>query len=45
MACARIGTVMDKPDLDVKGLANSNIISISIKKLKSAWKRPFGDLI
>ena len=45
LTCAYIGTVTAKPRLEIKGLNQETIISLAIKDLKSAWKKPFGDLI
>mgnify|MGYP001829210287 FL=1 len=44
-ACACIGTVTAKPQLEIKGLDQESIASLSVKDLKAAWKKPFGDLI
>jgi phosphoribosylformylglycinamidine synthase II len=45
LTCACIGTVTEKPRLEIKGLNQETIFSVAIKDLKSAWKKPFGDLI
>ena len=44
-ACACIGTVTATPQFEIKGLNQETIVSLAIKNLKSAWKKPFGDLI
>jgi phosphoribosylformylglycinamidine synthase len=43
--CACIGTVTATPQFEIKGLAQETIVSLAVKDLKSAWKKPFGDLI
>ena len=45
LTCACIGTVTEKPQFEIKGLKQEIIVSVAIKDLKSAWKKPFGDLI
>lgn len=45
LACACIGTVTENPELLVRGKGKKNIIRLGIDSLKSAWKKPFGDLI
>jgi len=45
LTCTYIGTVTAKPRLEIKGLNQETIVSLAIKDLKSAWKKPFGDLI
>jgi phosphoribosylformylglycinamidine synthase II len=45
LTCASIGTVTEKPQFEIKGLNQETIVSVAIKDLKSAWKKPFGDLI
>ena len=44
-ACACIGTVTATPQFEIKGLDQETIVSVAVKDLKSAWKKPFGDLI
>ena len=44
-ACACIGTVTATPQFEIKGLNQETIVSLTIKDLKAAWKKPFGDLI
>jgi len=44
-ACACIGTVTATPQLEIKGLNQETIVSVTIQDLKSAWKMPFGNLI
>jgi len=43
--CACIGTVTDRPDLVIKGMVHQTIVAVSIADLKTAWKKPFGDLV
>jgi phosphoribosylformylglycinamidine synthase II len=43
--CAGIGTVTDKPDFRIKGIDGSLLVDIPVQDLKTAWKKPFGDLI
>ncbi|MGE0083400.1 MAG: AIR synthase-related protein [Desulfococcaceae bacterium] len=45
MSCTCIGTVTQNPELLVSGKGKKNIIRLGIDSLKSAWKKPFGDLI
>jgi phosphoribosylformylglycinamidine synthase len=44
LTCNCIGTVTEAPQFEIKGLDQKTIISIAVKDLKSAWKKPFGDL-
>jgi len=43
--CACVGTVTEQPVLTFKGLGHTAILAVSVSDLKSAWKKPFGDLI
>jgi phosphoribosylformylglycinamidine synthase II len=43
--CACIGTVTDDSAMVVRGLEQQTIISVPVAELKTAWKKPFGDLI
>jgi len=43
--CACIGTVTDTDDFRIKDLDGVEIINLSIRELKMAWKKLFGDLI
>jgi len=45
IACACIGTVSATPEFEVKGLDQKTILSVPVNELKTAWKKPFGDLI
>jgi phosphoribosylformylglycinamidine synthase len=45
IACACIGTVTATPQFEVKGIDQKTILSVSVDELKTAWKKPFGDLI
>ena len=42
---ACIGKVTDSPHVEVKGLKGQTAVSLSLHKLKIAWKRLFGELI
>ena len=44
-SCACIGRVTDDSAMVVLGLEQQTIISVPVAKLKTAWKKPFGDLI
>jgi phosphoribosylformylglycinamidine synthase len=44
-ACACIGTVSATPRFEIKGLDHETIVSLTVADLKTAWKKPFGDLI
>jgi len=44
-SCACIGTVTDDSAMVVRGLEQQTIISVPVAELKTAWKKPFGDLI
>jgi phosphoribosylformylglycinamidine synthase len=44
-SCACIGTVTDDLAMVVRGLEQQTIISVPVTELKTAWKKPFGDLI
>jgi len=41
---ACVGMVTEKQDFILNGLDNKDIINIPVKELKTAWKKPFGDL-
>ncbi len=42
---ACVGVVTEQPDLVVRGLAQQTILAVSVKNLKAAWKKTFGELI
>jgi phosphoribosylformylglycinamidine synthase len=42
---ACVGYVTEEPELIIKGSDNKTIINLSVRELKAAWKKPFGDLI
>jgi phosphoribosylformylglycinamidine synthase len=44
-AYACIGTVTETPQLEIKGLDQETIVSLAVKDLKAAWKKPFGNLV
>ncbi len=39
-----IGRVVEKTKLTVRGLGGKILFSVGLRQLKSAWKKPFGDL-
>lgn len=41
---AQVGTVTDTPDFIINGLDGKSLVNIPLKDLKTAWKKPFGDL-
>jgi phosphoribosylformylglycinamidine synthase len=43
--CACIGNVTDGSDLVIEGKGHQRIVAVSIADLKTAWKKPFGDLV
>jgi len=45
LPCACIGTVTESPDVVISGLNGQTLVSLPVSELKTAWKRPFGDLI
>jgi phosphoribosylformylglycinamidine synthase len=45
LPCACVGRVLEKPVLTIDGLDGRNRVSVSVKELTAAWKRPFNDLI
>jgi phosphoribosylformylglycinamidine synthase len=45
LACSCIGQVTTEPDIVIKGLKGTALISVAVQDLKAAWKEPFGDLI
>ena len=45
LTCACIGIVSEASQFEIKGLDQQTILSVDLKDLKSAWKKPFGDLI
>jgi len=42
---ACVGHISEEPELIVKGIDNNTIVDVSVKELKAAWKKPFGDLV
>ena len=44
-SCACVGRVTEQPDLVVKGLDRQIILAVALDDLKTAWKKPFGDLV
>ena len=45
LACSCIGNVTAEPDVVIKGLKDTELVSTTVQDLKAAWKKPFGDLI
>ena len=45
LACACVGTVSETPQFEIKGRDHETIVSVTVNDLKSAWKKPFGNLI
>ena len=43
--CTCIGTVTGTSALTIKGIDNRTILAVPVSDLKSAWKKPFGELI
>ncbi len=43
--CACIGTVTAAPQFEIRGLEKNTIVALDVDALKSAWKKPFGNLI
>jgi phosphoribosylformylglycinamidine synthase len=44
-ACGCIGSVTESPDFIIEGSDGRRLISMPVKELKRAWKKPFGDLV
>jgi phosphoribosylformylglycinamidine synthase len=44
LACGRIGRVTEKRRLTARGLAGKDLFNVGLQQLKSAWKKPFGNL-
>ncbi len=40
-----IGKVTNENQLNIKGVGDNTIVSLPVNEMKSAWKKPFGDLI
>jgi phosphoribosylformylglycinamidine synthase len=45
LPCACLGRVVKRERLVIRGLGGNTLVSVGIRQLKSAWKRPFGGLI
>ena len=45
LACACIGSITDGTDLIIKGIDNATLTNIPVQDLKTAWKKPFKELI
>ena len=43
--CACIGTVTGKSNFRIEGIDGSLLVDVPVQDLKSAWKKPFGDLV
>ena len=44
LACSCIGLVTAEPDVVIKGLKDTELVSAPVQDFKAAWKKPFGDL-
>jgi phosphoribosylformylglycinamidine synthase len=42
---ACVGEVTETPQLKIAGINGNCIAALTVEQMKSAWKRPFGDLI
>jgi len=45
LPCACIGNVINENQLNIRGVGDNTIVSLPVNEMKSAWKKPFGDLI
>jgi phosphoribosylformylglycinamidine synthase subunit PurSL len=45
LSFARIGTVTGDGRFIIKGIDGKNLVDLQVKDLKTAWKKPFGELI
>jgi phosphoribosylformylglycinamidine synthase len=45
LSFARIGTVAEDSRFIIKGIDGTHLMDVSVYVLKTAWKKPFGDLI
>jgi phosphoribosylformylglycinamidine synthase len=45
LPCGYVGLVTETPVVEITGVNHNPIVSLPVSALKSAWKRPFGDLI
>jgi len=45
LACAPIGEVTKKPEINIIGRGQDPILEAPVARLRAAWKRPFGKLI
>jgi phosphoribosylformylglycinamidine synthase len=44
LPCSCVGRVMEKEKLTVRALTGEVLFSVGLRQLKSAWKKPFGNL-
>ena len=42
---ARVGRVTETPQLKISGIDGRSLAELTVERMKSAWKGPFGDLI
>ncbi|MGA8180096.1 MAG: hypothetical protein WB792_08550, partial [Desulfobacterales bacterium] len=45
LSFACIGTVTESNRFIIKGIDGKNLMDVSVKNLKAAWKKPFGELL
>jgi phosphoribosylformylglycinamidine synthase len=45
LPCACVGRVVKAERLTIRGLGSGSLLSVGLRRLRSAWKRPFGGLI
>jgi phosphoribosylformylglycinamidine synthase len=45
LSCACVGRVVKAERLTIRGRGGESLLSVGLRRLRSAWKRPFGDLI
>jgi len=45
LPCACVGRVVKAERLTIRGRGGESLLSVGLRRLRSAWKRPFGDLI
>jgi phosphoribosylformylglycinamidine synthase len=45
MPLACVGSVVDQPRLNVRGLGGQDCIDVTLPALKTAWQKPFGELV
>ncbi|UCE55637.1 MAG: phosphoribosylformylglycinamidine synthase [Desulfobacterales bacterium] len=45
LTCACIGKIIAEPDFMIRGLDDTPVVDTSVQDLRTAWEKPFGDLI